>query len=180
MAPTAAIKPDNYGELALFMFFWATTFSVLEPLMSVMLFRKRGLATSNPAWAIMCDFFYRSHVLLYPMYVWRYILKRESYFPKKDDVRGLLEFIGIYCAFLLVIDLTWDFISQRTIGLFGRTYLDIFERYSRSTNIASIAGDAAYGSAWIAMTWWSYYNMDALTALSILLFGLLLLVLVAQ
>jgi len=112
------------------------------------------------------------------MYIWKYILNR-GYIPEKDDYKGLCEYIAIYCAFLIVLDMIWDRVVNGIPYLRSIHYMDIFERYMKSTKPIAIAGDVVHGASWITLTWWMYHNLDGISAFSIFFGGLFLLTLIS-
>jgi len=176
MTPAAAADIET---LTIFFFYWMTAFSIIEPITSLLFFGKRHqLKTSNNGVAVLCDFFYRTNVLLFPMFIWNNILNR-GYFPDKDDYKGLVEYIALYCIFLVLIDIIWDHFVMDIPYFRSIKYMDIFERYELNDQPLALLGDAVQGASWIALTWWMYHNVSGIMAFNFLFSGLLILTLIS-
>lgn len=129
---------------------WLAAFFLMEPLTSLLILNDGNKTTML---SLMTDFVYGSISFIHAVYVYKHLLKKEDYFPKK--VVDLPLFISVYATIQFALDMIWLFMTKRNTK-FEYPLQNLFQRYEKVKKISHSVNVITYGLVWVNITYFFY------------------------
>jgi hypothetical protein len=170
------MKFDNEPFRA--MLAWTIAFSILEPVVTAInfvFFRSTMVPIydvypgSSPFLVATCEYLYYTALFVKTMYVYKYILKRDTYVPPKGDMREYVAFVACYLIIQLLADVVYASIAANVKGRIS--FLKFLRNYTREVGVFAILRTQAFAIAMLVVTENVYFRMDDLVAIGMLLTG---------
>jgi hypothetical protein len=167
------------SELYKILFAWIVAYAILEPFVALFshflsvwfgIKSVYELQKTSPLLVVGSEFTYMTIVFVKTMWVYKHVLKKEGYYPRKNNVKDFVDFIKVYIVVHVVIDVLWA-IAMNSVGSKLR-FLDFLNKYSHELGVFSVARPLIYGIILLLFTHVIMYNVGDLEAVGAFLFSL--------
>lgn len=159
---------------------WTTAFAILQPLAALMdhfLYKKYGMKGTfqlyskiNPFLIVICEYTYMTIVFVKTMYFYKHLLNKPGYYPRKGNFQDYRDFILLFIAILVIIDILWAIGIKMVITYMP--FLKFLDNYNVELGVTSFIRPVLFGIALFLMSDVVMYHMQDLEAIGTILFGL--------
>jgi len=163
-----------------YLFTWTVAYSILEPinaLFNYLLYTKYGMKSmfqlyprTSPFLVVAAEYVYLTIVFAKTMYIYKHILKKPTYYPRKGEKQNYRDFVLLFIGLLIVIDIIWAItINFITLHI---PFLDFLRNYSRELGFYSLLRPVIYGICLILVSDGVMNYFDDVEAIGSILFSL--------
>ena len=162
------------------LFTWTTAFALLQPIAALMdhiIYKKYGVKGTfqlyskiNPFLVIICEYTYLTIIFVKTMYFYKHLLKKPGYYPRKGNYEDYRDFVLMFIAILVIIDILWAISMKIIIG--QMPFLKFLDNYNVELGFVSLIRPVLFGLALILVSDVVMYNLGYLEAFGSILFGL--------
>jgi hypothetical protein len=173
---------DN--EIFKILFAWLISYAFLEPIIALinyLLSVNYGMKTifeiypqTSPFLVVSSEFTYMTIVFIKTLYVYKYILKKPTYYPRLNNWQDYRDFIIIYTIVQILLDVLWTFLV--TNGTSRIHFLDFLKKYSYELGVYSILRPLIIGIILLMFTTIILNYVGDLEAVATLMFSLFTLI----
>jgi hypothetical protein len=169
----------DYEPLKLLVAF-TSAYSILEPLVALMnyiLYIRFGMKSmfqlypkANPFLIVMAEYIYLCIILVKTMYIYKYVMKKDRYYPEKGDYENYGDFLLCFISILVVMDVLWAI----TINIITTKipFLAFLNNYSRELGFYSLVRPIIFGLSLLVISYYVLYYMKDLEAIAFILFSI--------
>ena len=163
------------------LYVWTVAYSIVEPvvaLMNYLLYVRFGMKSmfqlypsANPFLVVIAEYVYLSIIIVKTMYVYKYILKKPSYYPgKNDSPENYRDFILLFIGIMILMDILWAL----TIKFVGRyiPFLAFLNNYSRVLGFYALVRPIIFGLTLLMVSYTVLHYMKDLEAIISILFAI--------
>ena len=161
------------------LFTWTVSYSILEPmnaLFNYLLYMKYGIKSmfqlypkTSPVLVIAAEYVYLTIVFAKTMYIYKHILKKPTYYPRKGEKKNYRDFVLLFIGLLIIIEILWA-ISIHIITE-QIPFLDFLRNYSRELGFYSLLRPIIFGICLILISDAVMHHFDDLEAIGCVLFA---------
>jgi hypothetical protein len=169
---------DN--EIYKLLFAWTVAYAILEPIVAFVnyiLSRTYGIKSiyemhskTSPFIVMASEFAYMTIVFIKTMWAYKYILKKPTYYPRKNNNKDYRDFIITYICVHVIIDILW-YLTVRAISD-RLPFIKFLEQYLEEFGIYSVARPLTYGLILVLLSDAIRNNLGDLEALWAVFFSL--------
>jgi len=159
---------------------WTTAFAILQPLTAFMdhfLYKKYGMKGTfqlyskiSPFLVVVCEYTYMTIVFVKTMYIYKNWLKKPGYYPRKGNFQDYRDFILLFMAILVIIDILWAITIQ--IVTSQMPFLKFLDNYNVEIGVTSLLRPILFGIGLFLISDVALYHMQDLEAIGTILFGI--------
>ncbi len=125
---------------------------------------------ANPFLIVMAEYVYLCIILVKTMYVYKYILKKPTYYPQKGEYENYGDFALCFISILVAMDVIWALTINFVISRIP--FLTFLNNYSRELGFYALIRPIIFGMTLLAISYLVLYHLNDLESIASILFGI--------
>lgn len=161
------------------LFIWTTAYSILEPfvaLINYLLYINFGIKSmfqlynTSPFLIVLAEFIYLTIILVKTMYVYKYFMKKPSFYPGKYEYENFGDFILCFISIMVFMDVLWALTINIVIAKIP--FLGFLNNYSKELGFYALIRPIIFGVSLLGLSYIIMYNFNDLEAIASILFAI--------
>jgi len=159
-------------------YIWTAAYSILEPivaLMNYLLYVKFGIKSmfqlynTSPFLIVFAEYIYLTIILIKTMYVYKYIMKKPSFYPGRYEYENFGDFILCFISIMVFMDVLWALTINIIVTKIP--FLGFLNNYSRELGFYALIRPIIFGLSLLVISYIIMYNFNDLEIIASILFA---------